>query len=44
MKLLAPRVLSDSKYADNRDDPLNDATFVVNDVRVPIDDATFVIT
>ena len=28
---------------NNKDDPLNDATFVVNDVRVPIDDATFVI-
>ena len=28
---------------NNKDDPLNDATFVVNDVRVPIADATFVI-
>ena len=35
---------ADMPAADNRDDPLNDATFVVNDVRVPIDDATFVIT
>ena len=36
---------ADVPAADNNiDDPLNDATFVVNDVRVPIDDATFVIT
>ena len=28
---------------NDRDDPLNDATFVVNNVRVPIDDAFFVI-
>ena len=28
----------------DRDDPLNDATFVDDQVRVPIDDATFVIT
>ena len=27
----------------DRDDPFNNATFVVDQVRVPIDDATFVI-
>ena len=35
---------ADVPAAENdRDDPLNNATFVVNNVRVPIDDATFVI-
>ena len=34
---------NDADVPADRDDPLNDATFVVDQVRVPIDDATFVI-
>ena len=32
---------NDADVPADRDDPLNDATFVVDQVRVPIDDATF---
>ena len=34
---------NDADVPADRDDPLNDATFVVDQVRVPINDATFVI-
>ena len=34
---------NDADVPADRDDPLNDATFVVDQVRVPIDDATFLI-
>ena len=34
---------NDADVPADRDGPLNDATFVVDQVRVPIDDATFVI-